>query len=443
MKNQTHNKIFFIVMGLVFFIPIFSWAQSTNDIQSVIEQKNNEIKALESEIESYQNQANQLSSSANDLQSVINTLNLNEKKLSTQIRLTQKNIEKTTNQLVRNEQAILQLGKGIQNNTSAIGDTLKIMYQNESTSLVEVLLANKGVSEMFSDIFEAQKIGEKLHGVVIAMQKTKTTTESAQINLQKTQAELLRLKKELADQEKIIETERAEKAVLLRETKNKESNYRKLVEERQKRKTALDNEIREYESKLKFSLDKKSLPAPGSAVLSWPVDNVLITQKFGKTSDSGRLYTSGSHSGVDFRATVGTPVYAVADGVVEGTGDTDLACNKVSFGKWVFIRHDNGLASTYGHLSLIKAVQGSRVNRGDLIAYSGNTGRSTGPHLHLTIYASMGIGGDEGARVSEKPSISCSGKILRQPLAPVNAYLDPLLYFPRATTAMYKESKNE
>jgi murein DD-endopeptidase MepM/ murein hydrolase activator NlpD len=168
---------------------------------------------------------------------------------------------------------------------------------------------------------------------------------------------------------------------------------------------------------------------------------VLITQRFGKTVDAKRLYVSGSHSGVDFRASVGTPVYAVADGVVEGTGDTDQTCYKASFGKWVFIRHNNGLSTAYGHLSLIKVSEGARVKKGDLIAYSGNTGHSTGPHLHLTVYASYGVDGGEGARVTERPSEACKGAVYRMPLAPTNAYLDPLLYLPSATTSMFKDQK--
>jgi murein DD-endopeptidase MepM/ murein hydrolase activator NlpD len=131
---------------------------------------------------------------------------------------------------------------------------------------------------------------------------------------------------------------------------------------------------------------------------------------------------------------VGTPIYAVADGVVEGVGDTDKTCPKASFGKWVFIRHTNGLATAYGHLSLIKATEGQKVKAGDLIAYSGNTGHSTGPHLHLTVYASNGV--------AERASASCKGKNYRMPIAPTNAYLDPLLYLPKATSSMFKDGGN-
>jgi murein DD-endopeptidase MepM/ murein hydrolase activator NlpD len=207
--------------------------------------------------------------------------------------------------------------------------------------------------------------------------------------------------------------------------------YKKLVDDLQKKRDQIDAEVRDYESKLKFVLSTKNLPQTGSETFGWPIDNPIITQRFGKTVDSQRLYTSGSHSGVDFRAAVGTPIYAVGSGTIEGTGDTDKTCPKASFGKWIFIRHNNGLSTAYGHLSLIKVSTGQTIQKGDLIGYSGNTGHSTGPHLHLTVYASNGANGEEGARITERPSSACSGKTYTMPLAPINAYLDPMLYLPK------------
>ena len=157
----------------------------------------------------------------------------------------------------------------------------------------------------------------------------------------------------------------------------------------------------------------------------WPLDNVRITQLFGVTADSKRLYKSGSHSGIDFGAKVGTPIKAVADGVVAGFGDTDLTCKGASFGRWILVKFDNGLASTYAHLSVISVVDNQRVKAGDIIGYSGNTGYSTGPHLHMTVYDASVVS------AQTRPSISCGGKIYKMPIAPVGAYLDPRVYFPK------------
>lgn len=406
------------------------YAQDTVELQNTIDQKQTEISNLEAEIAKYQLQASKLSDTANDLGTVLKRLQITEQKFEAQINLTKKQIDQTMTQLVRNQEAINMLGKDISHNTGAIEYLLRRIHENGSRSIVEVFYSGKNISEFFDSSITMGQLSKQLQGVVITMQDKKQTTEQAQITLGENQKKLTKLQNELADQEKIIAAQRAEQQKILRETKNQESSYRKLAATYQKRRDALDAEIRDYESKLKFALDQSSLPVIGSAPLSWPLSSVTITQRFGRTVDAKRLYVSGSHSGVDFRAAVGTPVYAAASGVIEGTGDTDDTCYKASFGKWIFIRHTNGLATAYGHLSLIKVSEGQSVSRGQLIGYSGNTGRSTGPHLHLTVYASRGIDGQEGARVTTKPSVSCPGKNFRQPMAPISAYLDPLLYLP-------------
>jgi murein DD-endopeptidase MepM/ murein hydrolase activator NlpD len=86
------------------------------------------------------------------------------------------------------------------------------------------------------------------------------------------------------------------------------------------------------------------------------------------------------HEGVDIHNDIGTPVYATGDGVVEFTGATGSG-----YGIAVEVNHGFGYKSWYAHLSKCVAKTGQRVKRGTLIAYSGNTGRSTGPHLHYEV----------------------------------------------------------
>lgn len=84
------------------------------------------------------------------------------------------------------------------------------------------------------------------------------------------------------------------------------------------------------------------------------------------------------HAGTDLPVAIGTPVYAVADGKVTHSGVEG------GYGNSVVIQH-TAVSSRYGHLSRMKVQVGQRVRKGDLIAYSGNTGHSTGPHLHFEI----------------------------------------------------------
>ncbi len=85
------------------------------------------------------------------------------------------------------------------------------------------------------------------------------------------------------------------------------------------------------------------------------------------------------HAGTDFSAPVGTRVLVTADGIVTSSGFDG------GYGKKVVVDHGFGYQTIYAHLSKAVVRQGQRVHRGDIIAFSGNTGRSTGPHLHYEV----------------------------------------------------------
>lgn len=86
------------------------------------------------------------------------------------------------------------------------------------------------------------------------------------------------------------------------------------------------------------------------------------------------------HKGVDFKAPIGTPVYAPADGVVYFSGYQRAA------GNYIIIEHNNGYKTVYMHLSKRHVKKGQKVKLGQLIAKSGNTGRTSGPHLHYEVH---------------------------------------------------------
>jgi murein DD-endopeptidase MepM/ murein hydrolase activator NlpD len=111
----------------------------------------------------------------------------------------------------------------------------------------------------------------------------------------------------------------------------------------------------------------------------YPLHQRFITSSYGMRKDpiSGSL---SFHPGVDLRANTGTAVLASLDGVVSFTGENWL------YGKYIIISHSNGYKTMYGHLNSFSVKKGDRVTRGRKIAESGNTGYSTGPHLHFGIY---------------------------------------------------------
>ncbi len=108
-----------------------------------------------------------------------------------------------------------------------------------------------------------------------------------------------------------------------------------------------------------------------------PVDGP-ITSEFGKRVDpvNGK---AAFHTGIDFRSKPGENIYATADGMI------DKAFYNGSYGNYVLIDHDNGYETAFCHLNKFLVRPGQKVHRGQLIGFVGNSGRSTGPHLHYEV----------------------------------------------------------
>ncbi|WP_143162990.1 M23 family metallopeptidase, partial [Couchioplanes caeruleus] len=104
-----------------------------------------------------------------------------------------------------------------------------------------------------------------------------------------------------------------------------------------------------------------------------PMPEGTVTSCFGQRW--GRL-----HAGLDLAAPTGTPIRAVGKGVVVSAGPAE------GYGNAVLIDHGNGYLTHYGHLSVITATVGQRVEAGDQIGGEGSTGHSTGPHLHFEVH---------------------------------------------------------
>ena len=109
----------------------------------------------------------------------------------------------------------------------------------------------------------------------------------------------------------------------------------------------------------------------------WPVDG-QVTGSFGERIDP--FNGEGAfHSGVDIGSSYGAQIIAPADGVVTFTDVMG------GYGKAIMINHGSGISTRYGHLSGFAVTAGQRVHRGDVIGYVGESGRSTGPHLHYEV----------------------------------------------------------
>lgn len=426
----------FIIISLFLYpniFPVHGAVQETKEsLTSKINTANEQIRQLDKEIQQYQDQINETSKESATLSSLIKELTLTRNKLLAEVNQTEKKINLANNTIINLEENITEKNNEISTTQEVLRKSLYELYQKDQVPLMEILLQEDGLRGASRDYQDKIALNKKINSFIDLTLEIKNTLENTKQKKEIEHEKLSSLKEQLSQEKKAVDIAKSEKDKILKETKNKESEYKRILAERERMRAQFAQEVDDYESKLQFLLNPTLLPTTGNGTLVWPLEKVLITQLFGKTSSSGRLYASGTHSGVDLRASVGTPVYAMRSGTVMGTGDTDIYCRGASFGKWVFIQYDNGLSSTFGHLSSIIAKKGQVVKAGDLVALSGNTGHSTGPHLHITVYAS------QGAEITEFPSKSCPGAKFIMPIAPKDAYLDPMLYLPKATKDMFK-----
>jgi len=123
------------------------------------------------------------------------------------------------------------------------------------------------------------------------------------------------------------------------------------------------------------------LPEEGNTVpvlTPLPKSKTRVTSPFGMRNHP-TLKRQKMHNGIDFGSGMNAPVYAAADGKVT------LAQYSRSFGNWIMVEHAKGYVSVYAHLNSFNISAGLRLKKGEIIGYTGSTGRSSGPHLHYEI----------------------------------------------------------
>jgi murein DD-endopeptidase MepM/ murein hydrolase activator NlpD len=425
------TTLFFLGSGVLF-------AQSQLDeVQQKIQERNSAIAELESELKEYQRELFNLGAKTNTLQNRLSEISLTERKVSTDVRLTEEKIKqaeftiKNLGSDIRTKEELIDLNKQI------IGDGLQRIREKDGVPLISLLFSDKRVFEVIDEVQQINQLREDLKERNLELQDTKVQLNSNIESESKKKSELLELRKGLIAKRAIVRDTKKEQAALLKETKNEQSAYAKIIEEKNKLKESFESELQSLESELEYILDPDKLPEPGDRVFSWPLEKVYITQRFGLTSSSAKLYgyrsgkNKGKHTGVDFR-TNNDEVFAMADGRVIATGNTDKTCPRASFGGWVLIEYNNGFASIYSHLSKITAEAGQRVSRGDTVAYSGNTGYSTGPHLDVKVIPA------DSVSIQTWPSKACSGKNYTTPIVAGGIYFNPLDYLPKTKKSMFK-----
>ncbi len=397
---------------------VVAHAESVEDIKAQIEQHNSKIDAIEKEIAAYQKQLGILGTQHKTLQTAIKSIDVTRQQTASQISATQNRISASNLKLNELSYEIADKEDVIRLDREVLAKAFRDVQASSDASLVEQLLATDSLTEAWILVDATSDLSRALqeHTKDLGAAKAQLTVQHSTVAATKTK--LSQLNSELSQQKKALDITKAEKDKLLSQTKNQESSYQSLINQKKAEEATFEAALFQLASKLQYAADPTRIPPAGKGVLVWPLDKIVITQLFGKTADSGRLYASGTHDGVDFGSPTGTPVHAALSGTVFEINQG--AVQNCQYGKWVLIKHANGLATLYAHLSSINVTKGQVVSTGDFIGNVGMTGYATGPHLHFTVY--------DASAVTLKQYTCKSGPTVTVPIASPRAYLNPMVY---------------
>jgi len=381
---------------------------SINEKTKALQEVNQQLLQTQKDLDKTEGKSETLQGEIKKSDYRINQLNLNIK--SSEINIEKLGLEiKSLNYDIGNVKTEIDVKK------AGITQFLKEIQKKDNENVIIILLKNRNLAENITEFENLSNLNESLSSSVKELVNlNEKMSDKLDLTSQKKNG-IEKENKNLKNTKIIVTEEKNDKQQLLSQTKNQEKLYQKMISDLEKQQEAIAAEIEKIEAELRLKIDPNLLPTPRPGVLAYPVSGSTLTQGYGATSFAKYNYRGKWHNGLDFAAPIGTPVLAAEKGVIVEVWDQDKYCYRGAYGKFVVIEHENNLTTLYAHLSLATIKKGDYVSRGDIIGYVGNTGYSTGPHLHLTVYASQTF------RIGPS-KINCG------PIMPFGGDLNPLQY---------------
>lgn len=414
------------VIALAGLAPLIAVGQTADELQSQIEEHNSQIAQLDKEIAQYESQLTSVSNQKQTLQNTLKQLDLSRKKITASISATKKRIATTGLEIIQLSKGIAVKERSIRNDELGLEESLRTLNDLESRPLVMQVLTSSNISEAWREADAIAQLQSAVRNDISTLAKEKKSLTQTKDAQEEKRAQLKRQQATLVAQQGSLDATRRAQNELLSQTKAQESNYQAILAQKQAAKANFESALQDLQSKLQYTIDPSKITPGGKGILNWPIDNVRVTQNFGNTQFAlSGAYKGKGHNGIDLKAPIGTPIRAALTGTVISTGDTGSVRGCYSYGRWVLIKHGNGLDTLYAHLSQIGAFAGQSVATGQIIGYSGQTGYATGPHLHFGVYVSSAT---QVMRLGDATNqkTACANAVM--PIAPLSAYLNPMNY---------------
>ena len=383
-----------IIVTVSFYPVKYIDAEFADDLEGQIEEKNKELQNLNTQIQQTQTNITNLQGEARTLSNAISVINSQMSQVNYGIRSSEVNIEKFALELESLGYKLEDVNAEVAVKQLALAEVLRNVQQKDNEGLLEILLKHDSLAD---SVFEMQSLADLQDTLNLNVTQLSSLQVALSENIDQTGVKKDQLEDEnitLKSRKVILADQQEEKDILLDETKNQEGIYKQKLDELEKIKAEVAEEIDRIEEELRGNVNPSTLRTAKKGVLEVPVNGIL-TQGYGRTAYAQYTYKSKWHNGIDIGAPNGTPIVASESGVVAFTANQDTVltngiayCRGGAYGKVIVIKHDNNLATLSAHMSLILVKQGERVKRGQLIGYVGQSGWATGPHTHFSVFDS-------------------------------------------------------
>lgn len=390
-KIRTMFSSFLVaVLVSTVFYSTLSLAASQGDLSNLIEEKNEELGGLNIQIQQTQSTIGALQGQEVTLERTIKSLDAQIDQASYGIRSSEVNIEKYGLELESLGYDLKEVVEEIDIKRIAVSEILRRVQQRDDEGILELLLKHDTLAD---SVFEIQSLQDLQSNLSLSVAQLDGLQYRLEGNIENTETKKIGLEDEnltLKNRKVILSDQQDEKDRVLKETKNTESVYQQRLAGLRLEQQGILDEISQIEDELRARFDPSSVPGKRPGFFSWPVTlkvdggDGVISQNYGETAYSSQYYKGRPHNGTDIAAPLGTKVYAAAGGVIERV---DYNGWYYQYGRYILINHGNNITTMYAHLSQSIVSSGQVVEKGQLIGYVGNTGFSTGPHLHFGTYA--------------------------------------------------------
>ena len=388
MKIDKKTRVILTTLSiLVLLSPFLAKAVSVSELEAQMQAKQAEIAQLEKQMAAYQQKLKETKGESQTLSSQIGLMENQISRLMLQVKITQERIVSTVLSIQDLQIKIQQRETDIQRNKDNLVQIIRALDEDSNKSALEIMLANDNFSDFLNQIQYTENLQTGVQQKVTELKALKETMQAQKTEQENQHLALEQLKEALQENQSSLDGQVDEKAVLLKQTKGKEAQYQNNLNELIKKKAVFSKEIQALEQQVIAAKNyllhtSGEIPSPGTKIFTWPEDNAVITQGYGMTAFAKQgAYGGSPHNGVDFSAGYGSQIKSIGPGKILVKGYNE------GWGNWVTVQHTNGLVSLYAHMkSQSPLVIGTQVDAGTVIGYQGNTGFSTGSHLHLSVY---------------------------------------------------------